>query len=221
MYILEIKNGMKNYWNDSQRVFSLKVAYIIALIVHLYGAVNLITNHDDVVIRYSNNYDQTYLGRWMFVLFSRLTGIVYQNNWTVAILSASLLAVTVVMTVDIYAIKSKTSICLLAGIMLAYPSVASWMLYTFNTLCFAFGVFSAVMAVKIITIFFEKKRGGWLYSIISAIFICMSIACYQAFLCITIAMLYTLIWKQGVQASTSNKRYVRNIFMSSVSIGNC
>lgn len=207
---------IRKYWNDPKKFFSLKAAYIVAFMVHLYGAVNLITNHDDVVIRY-DKYDQTYLGRWMFSFFSKLTGLVYQNNWVVVLLSVSLLALAVVLIVDIYQIKSKWAIVLLSGIMMTYPSVASWILYTFNTLCFSFGVLSAVVAVKVLAISFKRKKFAFLYVLASGGFVCMSIACYQAFVCITIAMLYTLIWKLGTKV-ISNRRYIYIICLSSVSL---
>lgn len=56
-----MKNKLKQQLNIillcPQVIFTIKVAFLSALIVHLYNFTNLITNHDDVAIRYVPGYD--------------------------------------------------------------------------------------------------------------------------------------------------------------------
>lgn len=83
-----------------------------------------------------------------------------------------------------------------------------------------FGVLCAIIAVKFLKVYFEKKDLNlFKYIFLSSMFIGLSVSCYQAFVSITLAFLYTLIWEQGLKRDIDNIKYFRNIGVSLLSVG--
>ena len=211
--MLKIKEELRSLKKD------FTVTIIAFFAVHMYCFTNIITNHDDVAIRYYDNYDQTYLGRWLLYYINKITFYTLNTNWSVGVLSSILFAAGIVLIIKIMGLKNRFSKYTAILVMVSFPSVASWNLYTWMTLGFSTGFLLAVTAAYILQCIFplQKKIFTILGIAISSIMLSLSLGCYQAFVCIFFVLIWYLVLSELLSSTYKWKNLPRYVCYSIIS----
>ncbi len=182
----KIKRIIKNII-DLKLLKQIMIAtFIIGLIIHAYGYMNITYNHDSLNFWQEGDVSwKLSLGRFMQYFSINLRGYLVVH-WVVGIISLFLLSLSTYMIVQIADIKSKINIYLIPTIILtSLPFINTNAIYTHETDAFMYGMFFSILAVYI----YNKYKFGYL---ISPIFLMCGIGFYQAFICVALGM-YTIL----------------------------
>lgn len=206
-------NSIWSYTNKYKMLFM--VSFVAFFVVHMYFCTNFVTNHDDIGERYHLGYNQTASGRWLLPVINKITFFTLNSSWTIGILTAVILSLGIVVLIDVFEIKGKFSLFMISCVLISYPIVSSWLLYAWMAVGFVFGLAMSIIAIKLIKIGFYLPLNQIIghIAIISgaSLSICLSLGCYQAFVCIYIATVWWLLMKQSLMEKYSNKQYVKNL----------
>ena len=199
---------MKETFSRHKKV--LCFGFIIYCIVHMYCLTNIITNHDDVAIRYYDNYDQTYLGRWLLYFINKITFYTLNTNWSVGVLCAVFVCISAMLIIEILSLNKNSTKIIAAFIILSFPTVTSWNLYNWMSLGFFLGFFLSVLSAFILyrAMNSENKFRIIIYTLTSAILLSLSLACYQAFACMFIVLVWYLVISQFFAENDNCKKPV-------------
>ena len=185
---------------QSERVAFL-ATFIGGLLAHLYCYTNTIPNFDGL----SRVYDEqqmTISGRW-FLHYASSLNYYTQMPMVIGVLSMFFLAVSCLLIVRMFRLKSS----LLAGIWgvlyAVFPAVAYTNSYTFTMSAYCFAVVLAVLAVFVTGI----RKWGVVAGIVLLAF---SMGTYQTYVAIAIVLSVLLILQQALQAESQVKEILVN-----------
>lgn len=209
-------NSFCSYAHKYKMLFMM--SFIAFFVVHMYFCTNFVTNHDDIGERYHLGYNQTASGRWLLPVINKITFFSLNSSWVIGILTAVILSLGIVVLIDVFEIKGKFSLFMISCVLISYPIVSSWMLYAWMAVGFVFGLTMSIIALKLIKIGFDLPLSHIIghLAIIScaSISICLSLGCYQAFICIYIATVWWLLMQQSLMEKYSTKQYIKNLIYS-------
>lgn len=178
-FLENIKKNIKREWKIA--FFS---AMIIGLLANLYVFLHRFPNHDSLHNFYS---DQAMVTSGRFFL-GPAAGIssYFDLPWIIGVLSIFYLALTTICIVELFQVRKKIAIVLIAGIVVTFPSVTSTFSYMFTADAYMLGIFLATLAVLITK---KYKKFGFL---IGALFVCLAVGIYQANL--SVALTFATFW---------------------------
>jgi len=162
-----------------------KVAFaatlIIGLLTHMTALVSDIPNHDGLASMY---FDQNMItsGRWFLGTACGISSF-YSVPWVIGVLALIYLGLTAVILAKFFEMKSSVLICIMAGILVSFPSIASNFAYVFTMDGYMLGVLLTVFSAYIV----DKHKYGFL---LGGIALAFGMGIYQAYL--PIAMLLCL-----------------------------
>ncbi len=188
-YIAKTKSKISNM----QRTAFIAV-FVFGLIAHGYVIFNRISYHDNSASLFSlgGTYES---GRWMLGIIydlQMMTTKIYSVPVFNGLLSLVFIAISAMILVDIFDIKSKVLTVFAAGMMVVYPVVTGIFSYMFTSWVYFLGMLlSFVAAQKLI------KNCTLKSFFISGIILSMSLGFYQAFFAVTI-VLYLIDLTLGV-----------------------
>lgn len=182
------------------RVWIFLSTFLFGFFVHFYMFSNKLINYfemNNILTPMSiDKGDTLAMGRWFLPVVSRLSSV-YSMPAVNGVICLACLSLIVCMIVNIFGLKSRVLIMLCEGVIVSFPGVASYLSYGVNT-----DVFCVALLLSVIS--------GWvLYRsacsikgmVLSALTLCFSIAVYQPFMSVTIAlifcMLYLQVWQEG------------------------
>ncbi len=159
------------------------VSLCTALLTYMFVLTNKIVNWDDAQFLFGKGYTLT-SGRWGLDLLSWIFPD-YSMPWLWGSVSILILTFSICLILEIFQVRSKLLQCLLAGLIIAFPSQIGTMFYMFTTTSYAVAFALAVSAVYII-----RGGGNTFLALIASIF---SLSIYQAYIAITASFLVVLL----------------------------
>lgn len=164
-------------------LFAFFSAFLIGFLIHLYRLVNPLLTWDSLY-NFHDPQNTIHLGRCFLTITCGISS--YYDLPTVnGLLSLLYLALTTVCLSEIFQVKKRLSLLLLAGITVSFPTVASTLLYMYT----ADGYFLAMLLAALAVLVTLKYRFGFLPGIL---LLCISYGSYQAY--ISYAVMLVLVW---------------------------
>lgn len=154
-------------------------AIAVGLLAHLYKITGWIPNWDSLVFRYDAQ-NMIGLGRWFLPVacaFSSFYDLPFLNG-LIAILFHGLGAVCICRILNV---QKKVTAFLIGGVIAAFPTVTSMMMYNYVADGYAIGFFLAALAALWLTR--EKPR-----YLLAAVTIALSVGIYQAYITVTVTL---------------------------------
>lgn len=173
-----IRQKLKKEWS-----FAFCTAFCAGLLIHLYRLSNHLLTWDSVY-NFHDSQNVIHLGR-CFLTLSCGIGSYYDLQWVNGLLSLVYLSLTAVCLTELFSLCSRTSIALVAGIVVSFPSVASTFAYMYT----ADGYFLAQLTAALAVLLTLKYKKGFLAGILLLAF---SYGSYQAY--ISFAVMLILVW---------------------------
>lgn len=154
---------------------------LMNFLFHGYLFTHSFLNQDNVRCFFVSNCNSgIQSGRWFLPVINRLVGDV-SNSWIQGIAGGIFLGLTAVVIVNIFCIQNRNIAYLLAATLVAFPSNASIYSYMFTSSQYLFSVFLASSA----SYFIVRKK-----TICGAILLAFSMGIYQAFITVSISLLF-------------------------------
>lgn len=157
---------------------------IIGLFTHGYMFLNNFPNAD---VMWNLHADQNMItsGRWLLSLACGISSY-YQLPWVIGCLSLIWIAISAILIVEIFKIKSKWICILIAGALVSFPALVS----TFSYMYTADGYMLAVSLVCISVYLLKKYKWGF---IPAGILLGSALGIYQAYLAFAILLCILLL----------------------------
>ena len=146
-------------------------AFICALLIHIPAMLMDVPNHDGLDSMYFSQ-NMIISGRWFLSAVCAASSF-YTVPWIIGLIGILELSVTAVLLVRIFETEDKVSVCLISGLLAAFPSLASTFAYVFTLDGYMAGMLLAVLAVYLV-----KKD----HFILGGISLAFSLGVYQAYL---------------------------------------
>lgn len=170
---------------SNQQIYGFITALIAGLLAHGYILFNRISYHDNSACLF--NLGGTYeSGRWMLGFIydiqmktTKLFSVPVFNGG----LSILLIAITAMVLIELFDVKSKLVAGMIGAVMVVYPVVTSIFSFMFTSWEYMVALLLSVLAAKALIDNYNVK--GF---IISAILGTLGLGIYQAFLAVTIAL---------------------------------
>lgn len=183
---VKIKQNLKQEWR-----FAFCTAFCMGLLVHFYRLANHLLTWDSVY-NFHDSQNKTALGR-IFLSFSCGISSYYDLQWINGLLSLIYLSLTCVCLTEFFSLRSRTAICLVCGLTVAFPSVAGTFAYMYT----ADGYFLAQLTAALAVLVTVRYRRGFLGGMLLLAF---SYGCYQAYISYAVMLILTwsicqLIWE--------------------------
>lgn len=170
-------NKIKAFFKSA--MFPVTVTFILGLITHMYAMTHNFLTYDSMWNIYS---DQNMItsGR-QFLMFACGISSFYDLPWVNGILSLIYIGFSVALICRIFDIKDKLSIVMIAGLVVAFPTVTA-------TFCYSFTVDGYMLALLLAVLSFclaYKYKWGFLPAILT---LGISLGIYQAYMSVTIVL---------------------------------
>lgn len=165
-------------------------AFLCGLITHLYMITNKFYNYFEMgnifsTMPYTKS-DTLAMGRVFLPIVTAVSGY-FSSAAINGILALVVLSIAVYMLVDCLKLHSKLFAALAGGIAVTFPGVASYLSYGVNSDLFCISMCLAVGAVWLT----QKYRHGYIGGVLC---MCVSLGCYQPFLSVAIAVVFTILF---------------------------
>lgn len=180
-----MKNSEKQM--DVQKIFPLVITILMCLAVHGYRFSNNIFSHDALLDVVQNDAAwEVALGRFFQPVLVFFRGTLC-SPWLLCLLQSVWLALAVHLLVDVLQIRKRSTIAAVAGVVVSSETfiVLNASFLTWSDI-YAFALFAAVLGVCCI----EKKK--ILYTLLGICFLVISLATYQAYICVAITLMLML-----------------------------
>lgn len=187
-------------------VFSVITTFIAGIMIHMFGLVNVLQNHDNIAVQPIGHGTSLTSGRWGLYLIGRVlqpTLGEYNLPWPNGILFILIIAVTIGMIISLLEIKHRKSAVMIGIIFIGFPSATATLMFRYTAPHYAFAILLAVAAVW----FLQKCRLG---IIPAALCIAFSLGIYQAYIPITISICILLLIKQVLQEDVPVSQIIRH-----------
>jgi hypothetical protein len=158
-------------------------AFVSGLLIHIPAMLMDVPNHDGLDSMYFSQ-NMIISGRWFLSTVCAASSF-YTVPWIIGLIGILELAIAAVLLVRIFETKDKISICLISGLLVAYPSLASTFAYVFTLDGYMAGILLSVLAVYLV-----KKD----HFILGGISLAFSLGVYQAYLPFAMLLSVYGIW---------------------------
>ena len=180
---------------------------------YLYFAFNIIQNHDAIEFLYWDwTTKRTYTqGRWVeWLLYSISGGLL--TPWLSILIAIIALALCTVLIIRIFDVKDIISIIAISACFSLNPFMISSFIYTFMIDDFMIGLLFGILGVYLVNC--HKVWG----LVAGSILVSISMARYQAFVCVIVAILTIRLLQVLVQGYTSNMNIIRLIIKYAIHV---
>lgn len=174
-------------------------ALIFGFITHMYVITNMLFSPDSIGYYVSKN-DKLTSGRWFLYVPSAISSD-YTLPWVIGVLSLFYIAISVVIIINIFELKSKTSILLTSALIVTFPTISHMFSFMFTIDAYMFSMLLSCTAVWLC----KKSNWGMLMGSIAVAF---SVGIYQAFYSMTLVLSIMLVLKMMFDNKYSDKELV-------------
>lgn len=187
-----------------QAVFPIFATAVMCFLMHGYRFSNDIFSHDALKVLVQNDAAwEIALGRYFEPVLVFLRGNLC-SPWLLGIMQTAWLALSVYLLTDLFQIRDKPAVLAVAGVVAGSETFialnASFLAWSD---LYAFSLFASIFAVWCI----EKRK--ILYALLGTGFIVISIATYQAYVCVTITLMLMLAVLQMCDFSKDLKKIIK------------
>ena len=133
------------------------------VLVHLFGLVNILHNHDNIGVQPGGYGAGTSSGRWMLDCLGKVaTTLGFDYNLPVVngIVFLLCIAVAAAVIVAIFNIRNGLQAFLVGALLVSFPTVTTTLFYRFTTIYYGIAIIFSVMAVYVL----DKCKWGVLWS---------------------------------------------------------
>ncbi len=177
---------------------------IVGMLAHGYAFTNKLVNHDEVFYLYGKG--ATYIsGRWGLEILEKFMPNI-SMPWIYGVMLLIFMAVSVCLIVNIFEIKNKLLQGLLAGCILAFPSLTATITYFFTAASYSVAFFLVVLAIWCI------QRDGYVYKLLGLGVMIFSLSIYQAYISLAASLLVLLVMQMLIQGQSLKKAWKQGIF---------
>lgn len=173
-------------------------AILWGLIAHLFHFTNQLLSHDGMNLTFSAKGYAS--GRW-FQELATYPGYFVNAPWAHAVLVLFYFAITAMLLVEIFQMKSRFSIVLLTGALVAYPAVTATLSYLFV----ADGLILAVLLATCAVLVTKKYKLGL---IPGAVLLALALAVYQTNMAWAISLILILLFWQTLDTNINLKQWL-------------
>lgn len=195
---------------DIRKKWCFVATFLIGMLCHGYVFANKISYHDDIVL---NGFGLTFGGgRWALgfleVCLNKVGGV-FSIPWFNGILSLLFIALSAIIIVDIFRVKSILGSILIGCILVVYPVTATAYAYMFNAWSDFLCLFLNVLAVWIVT----KNCYSWYRLICGGGIFCIALGIYQAMFPVgavlfLLALILNAVEKKNINIIKDGSRYL-------------
>ena len=176
--------GKKIHENRVPLISSLVVGFLS----HMFAFTNKLVNHDEVYNLFAKGATLT-SGRWGLGMIDSIFPN-YSMPWIYGVITIILMAVSVCFIVRTFQIHNKVLQALLAGTILAFPSLIGTMAFMFTAPPYGLSFLLAVIAVWLL----QKNTIKWFLPALACMVFSLSI--YQAYIAIAASFLVLILIQQ-------------------------
>lgn len=210
MWVEKVASDLWEKISKSERVAFL-ATFVSGILAHLYIWTNTIPNFDGM----SRVYDEqqvTLLGRW-FIHYTSALHDYTQMPMMIGVLAMFFLALTAMVVVRLFGIRSSIYSGIWGVIAAVFPVVAYTSTYTFTVVEYCLAALLAVSSVYFVR---KHKVWGW---IVGCILLTLTMGIYQAYVCVAITLSVLLIIFDMLDEHISFVKAVKNGFVHVFYIG--
>jgi len=175
-------------------------SFVVGILAHMFTFTNKLVNGDDVFTLFYKGGSYT-LGRWGLVLFDDIFPN-YSMPWIYGIITIALIAASVCILVHVFHIRSKLLQVLLAGLIVAFPSLTGVFSFMFMSCTYSSAFLLAVLAVYLMDR--SEKR----FFLPAGVCLVLSLSLYQGYIAL-IASLLVLVLIQQLLENTDTRTVFR------------
>lgn len=198
--------NIKKYTIENKWTFV--ISFVVILIIHLFFATSGMLNNDNLTQMY-NNQDMSVSGRFTLTYLAGISSY-FDLHYLNTLLSIIYIALTIVILVDLFNVKNKFTIFLIALIYGSFPSVGGTLTYTFTADAYFLANLLIVISVYII----YKRKFNLYLSILSLFLIYVSIATYQSNLAYIGTLILVLFLRDILKQELNIKKYINLAIIS-------
>ncbi len=177
--IKKLSGGVKHF------KYPIASSMIVGFAAYLFAMANKIINWDETHYLFGKGATIS-SGRWGLELISWIFPD-YSMPWLWGLISILLIAVAICFIIHVFQIRSKLFQCLLAGLIIAFPSEIGTMLYMFTSTSYAVAFLFSIISVWLL------RKGGICNYVIAIVLSVFSLSIYQAYIAVTASMLVVLV----------------------------
>lgn len=189
-------------------------AVLIGFATHLYTFTNKLYNYDELYSTPGNYGIGIENNRWFLEYLGRMTGKILGGSYSLplfnGVLCILLLAVSALLVVRMFEMKSGIFAALIGGFMVAFPAVTCMFFFMFTAVYYSIGIFLSVLAAYLLV----RHPGNWWLSLIAVMLLACSTGIYQAYfpnaVCLCL-MAIILICAFGSQKETVCTVFLRGV----------
>jgi len=189
-------------------------ALLVGLMCYVYTFTNKLINHDEAFNLFGKGATVT-SGRWALGVLDTIFPN-YSMPWVNGMLTLVFMAVAICVMINVLSIRSKTLQALLAGAIVAFPSLIGTFAYMFTSNAFGLSFLLAVVAVWFIS------QNQPLYVIPALGCMVFSLGIYQSYIAIAAGLLVLILIRQlltGEKVQSVLRRGVYYVLFLVVSLG--
>ncbi len=178
----------------TQKIKEYKIPILTSVIVgfltYMFAFTNKLVNHDEAFMLFFKGGTLT-LGRWGLGALDTIFPN-YSMPWIYGVITIALITASICVILHIFHIRSKLLQALLAGSVIACPTLIGTMAYMFTVSSYAVAFLLAVLAVWLL------QTGRKWYGLIALAIMILSLSIYQSYVSVA-ASLLVLGWRQRLQ----------------------
>lgn len=189
------------YWNSIKKTAKTAFfsAVIAGFITHLFIMTNKVSNYNELSNLFRDSHEMTMgrmaEGRWFVGFLGQLIGDNYSMQMVVGVLGIFMIAAAAGMTVSLLDLSKPLYAGLLGVSMVVFPALTSFIAFTQLGDAWFCAVLMAVLAVYLT----EKRKWGMWPSII---LVGLSLAIHQAYVSVTIAGMFLVLFRSVYEKNT-------------------
>ena len=209
----EVLKNIKKFVGENGNLAFL-VVMIVGLITHCYLYTNNVIAPDALGIGtyyISGDWEQS-LGRWGIQLFDFFRGGIV-NEILIVVISLFFLALSAIMIIKLFNVKSKISVALISVLLATAPQFASTFLFTYCADAYCFAILASTFSVY----FLRKETKKVVNYILTVIFIIFTLSIYQAYICV-IASLYIALLILDLLENKDGKEVLKSAIYQAIAI---
>jgi hypothetical protein len=156
-------------------------AILVGFLTHLYAFTNKLYNYDEAYSTPGNYGVGIENNRWLLEYLGRMTGKILGGSYSLPLLNGTLsilfLALSALLVVRMFEVKSKLFAGIAGGLMVAFPAVTCMFFFMFTAVYYSLAIFLSILAAYLL-VRHEKK---WLLNLCAAVLLACSLGIYQAY----------------------------------------
>ena len=173
-------------WFDTNKRIAFLIAIFVGIITHITMITETIMSQDGLwnSMEYFRPGEwETSLGRWGIEIVQRLNQFIAIP--TISTISCIvMMAITAVILIDIFELKSKISVIFTSAILVVTPTLTATVLYIYTSFAYCFSFFISALVIWLINKLKNKKVGY----ILASICLMFSLSIYQSYIGVTIGL---------------------------------